>query len=637
MPRFELDPRSITAMNGSVQGYEPTYRTLDAREYASLRSQRLSSFQAERPPVYMRDESVTSSRRSMAQQMSDWDTMFAREGNHTSKGESTYHRQTNSPNSQKSIKVHAPLAASWYSSVDRQDSLEHQSNSDIDKGKANVTLSPTYTPSTRPNGDSSRSNNILTDHDESTDSQTDADRDVVDSEDESTAVDTYQLVVTWNTKWSIPSDNTEDEAKRMIMQTLGCCVLAAYSHDLAFAARLIPQIHSLVHSWTYNDNRNYTAAVGTSSGEVPQTLMEGVHPQQPLLRVMELVPLKSGLESEMGEKLLVARRGSGDVPHNDLRHIKDHFKNHRLSQCDRCYVLFQDSEALVEHRQLPKPCEKGDFALKEGIDDGQWEKIVHVLKKTTQKGRSDVEKWYDIWEILLPNTPPPRTPWNEPDTLSMSPSPDFETFMNLIVSRVEARIEQGIFPRNDHLYREIYSIIRHTHQTRIGDSTSPVPMIANSEPVSWHGSNAESERSPNLETSAIDRIDETADPTAPVDTPQTSVTQLTYANNIDPSGGAIGLGWSTSEAFDLQSNAPIPDFFSSEDWTESLAAPYLLSDPHPQSSNFGHATTNAPSSFDAPIIGTEHENSESNDLTEGEFDFSAFLAERLPQLDSFDD
>ena len=236
----------------------------------------------------------------MEQQIKDFDTSMAR-------SELSNHKRAYYPDSQRlqSTEAHAPLATSGYSSVDRQDSVENQPDLDIDKGRmedretvieripnqsyvsqrereeraapryvqsnvvtpsappmvrelarinnkthvstANVTLSPTNTPRT-PSSDTSKSNDIFTDQDEPMDSQTDTDRDVVDSEDESTAV------------------STEDEAKIMIMQTLGSCVFSACSHDLTFAATLIPQIHSLVYGWTYSDNGNYTTAVGTSSG-----------------------------------------------------------------------------------------------------------------------------------------------------------------------------------------------------------------------------------------------------------------------------------------------------------------------------------------------------------------------------------
>jgi hypothetical protein len=59
---------------------------------------------------------------------------------------------------------------------------------------------------------------------------------------------------------------------------------------------------------------------------------------------------------------------------------------------------------------MPDPCEKRSAALKEGIDDGQWEKIKNIVKKTKQNGRSDVEKWYEIWKVLFGGVTPPLTP-----------------------------------------------------------------------------------------------------------------------------------------------------------------------------------------------------------------------------------
>ena len=197
--------------------------------------------------------------------------------------------------------------------------------------------------------------------------------------------------------------------------------------------------------------------------------------------------------------------------------------------------------------------------------------------------------------------------------------------MSSIISNVEARIEQGLLPRDDHLYRELYNIIRNTHQSQNGDSASRIPMVANSESVLWRGSNAESERGLNLENRTINRIDERADPAAPA-TPQILVAQFTHANNINLSEVATSLGLSPHEASNLQSNAPVPNFFPPEGWTESPTATFLPLDLHPQSSNFEHMAPNAPSPSNDPIIDTEHDNSGSNNLID-QFDFDAFLAQ----------
>lgn len=97
---------------------------------------------------------------------------------------------------------------------------------------------------------------------------------------------------------------------------------------------------------------------------------------------------------------------------------RDHFEGvHLISQCNRCYTIFENSGELVEHQQLSEVCEKKPSTLKEGIDIGQWEKIVKILKKTTQKGRQAFDKWYDIWDVLFPGTPRPQTPCKQSTSL----------------------------------------------------------------------------------------------------------------------------------------------------------------------------------------------------------------------------
>ncbi|CZR63706.1 uncharacterized protein PAC_13603 [Phialocephala subalpina] len=71
---------------------------------------------------------------------------------------------------------------------------------------------------------------------------------------------------------------------------------------------------------------------------------------------------------------------------SDLHRLKDHFRNHRVPQCSRCYYCFGNSEALMEHRRSPAPCISASSAIKEGIDDSEWERISQVEKKR-KRGR----------------------------------------------------------------------------------------------------------------------------------------------------------------------------------------------------------------------------------------------------------
>jgi hypothetical protein len=59
----------------------------------------------------------------------------------------------------------------------------------------------------------------------------------------------------------------------------------------------------------------------------------------------------------------------------------------------------------VAHRGAgTEPCQAKSPSLKEGIDDGQWEKMYHLKEK------KDYEKWFEIWEILYPGVDPPLNP-----------------------------------------------------------------------------------------------------------------------------------------------------------------------------------------------------------------------------------
>ena len=103
---------------------------------------------------------------------------------------------------------------------------------------------------------------------------------------------------------------------------------------------------------------------------------------------------------------------------------RDHFKNHRIAQCERCYTIFDSKAELVSHRGEEQMCNKGDPSLKEGINDGEWEKIEQLVKARAHPGRQDYDKWYDIWGILFPETQPPLTPCKRHSILLQSISTD---------------------------------------------------------------------------------------------------------------------------------------------------------------------------------------------------------------------
>ncbi|KAE8447056.1 hypothetical protein EG329_011191 [Mollisiaceae sp. DMI_Dod_QoI] len=136
------------------------------------------------------------------------------------------------------------------------------------------------------------------------------------------------------------------------------------------------------------------------------------------------------------------------------------------------------STSASSHRQMQNACERQSSALKEGIDDGQWEKIKHVLKKTTNRGRQDFDKWFDIWKILFPDTTAPLTPWNEPETSSLNPAPNTEFIMREIRSGVENSIEQGLLPRDEQLYQHVFTIVQRALETQSDTSASPITTSA---------------------------------------------------------------------------------------------------------------------------------------------------------------
>ena len=92
--------------------------------------------------------------------------------------------------------------------------------------------------------------------------------------------------------------------------------------------------------------------------------------------------------------------------------IREHFQDvHRLFQCVRCYSIFTDAAQLQSHCRWEQ-CQRMPESFKEGIDESDWPKVEAALRvrRGKCKGRSDVERWFDVWDILFPGSLRPDHP-----------------------------------------------------------------------------------------------------------------------------------------------------------------------------------------------------------------------------------
>lgn len=97
--------------------------------------------------------------------------------------------------------------------------------------------------------------------------------------------------------------------------------------------------------------------------------------------------------------------------------VREHLKRkHYPVQCDRCYTIFPGTDRAVcvrdlqAHRQQLKICERRNDNLKEGISEAQWAQLDKKKSAKQSKTSSRVEKYWEIWDILFPNIPRPKTP-----------------------------------------------------------------------------------------------------------------------------------------------------------------------------------------------------------------------------------
>ncbi|KAF8863096.1 hypothetical protein BDZ45DRAFT_148462 [Acephala macrosclerotiorum] len=436
--------------------------------------------------------------------------------------------------------------------------------------------------------------------------------------------------------------------ERIMLQHLDLCISTACRHNLSLAAILIPQIHAVVRSGNYSGRRYTTSAAGSggetdagdgngssssraagpssnqdaatcgiSNGQSGKRSREPNDPGRPNKRQRKppeegTPPTDAALDDGPTFACHFYKRDPDKynnrrnrkytncphptIPHNDLRRrLKDHFKNHRLTQYDRCYNDFGNGRALVEHHQSLDLCERQHSSLKEGIDDGEWERISNILYKKTDKGKSDFEKWFDIWKILFPGIDPPQTPWNESESLSMGPFPDNEAIIRNFESRLATGVDQGVLPHDPQLYECILSILCAALETQSPNSTSPRPRVpeVNAQSRYVYDINSSTDTNDNSGalswlSSAPNQMNEATRPSNADNSLQLSDLQPAAESDHNPPPIPTALNSSTNDIPDPQSNDRTPDW-------DSLGVPYLPTNPDPRTSNFGFGSSDNPS------------------------------------------
>ncbi|KAI6081365.1 hypothetical protein F4821DRAFT_249470 [Hypoxylon rubiginosum] len=131
-------------------------------------------------------------------------------------------------------------------------------------------------------------------------------------------------------------------------------------------------------------------------------------------------------------KLDPNRFGSNTTPNNEFRvcesgskniqRLKEHIKRkHSIIQCERCCRIFSDRgkkkedsiAELAKHRREREPCALRDSEEASlGINQDQESLLTEARGKKRQKF-SDVDKWFNIWDICFPGRDRPSHPWVE--------------------------------------------------------------------------------------------------------------------------------------------------------------------------------------------------------------------------------
>ena len=102
-----------------------------------------------------------------------------------------------------------------------------------------------------------------------------------------------------------------------------------------------------------------------------------------------------------------------DCRRHQLKRVKDvkqHLmRRHRQIHCIRCYQVFGSQSLLESHlRSGDDPCEVRPNPPPGFVSSEQWDQL---RGQYTSRGKPVEQQWMDVWDILFPTVPRPRSPY----------------------------------------------------------------------------------------------------------------------------------------------------------------------------------------------------------------------------------
>ncbi|KAE8447055.1 hypothetical protein EG329_011190 [Mollisiaceae sp. DMI_Dod_QoI] len=128
-------------------------------------------------------------------------------------------------------------------------------------------------------------------------------------------------------------------------------------------------------------------------------------------------------------------------------------------RCQRCYTKFEDEKDLFCHENSLPACTPASSLPCDGIDNNQAKRIHDSISAKTNKGKSDEDRWFDIWTILFPGIEQPQSPYSE------LPRIDSTSFLTDVEFNAELHYELGWLNRDDHNHGAWIDIIKQALDT----------------------------------------------------------------------------------------------------------------------------------------------------------------------------
>ncbi|KAL2063680.1 hypothetical protein VTL71DRAFT_5485 [Oculimacula yallundae] len=164
---------------------------------------------------------------------------------------------------------------------------------------------------------------------------------------------------------------------------------------------------------------------------------------------------------------LINRKPIADITAT-LIYDRDHFQaTHGPFYCDSCDRTFETDDLLFEHCGK-RNCASISSNRVKGISGEQWKSICSLVKANRgltgeDKERHEIDRWYDIWEVLNPGIAKPNHPFTDVPGSDLPRPLQLGSLLEVFQRIIQSDMETGVLRADDHVHQHYLHAFEETY------------------------------------------------------------------------------------------------------------------------------------------------------------------------------